>query len=116
MTGETYGIELSARWQVLEWWRLQSDYSYIKMELHLRSGVIGTNPDAVEGKTPQNQFSLNSSFDLPKDEEFDVFFRYVDRLPGFYIDSYVEADIRLGWKAKEDLEISLVAQNLLIAV
>ncbi len=113
MTGETFGIEVSARLQVLEWWRLQSAYSYIKMNLHPRSGAIGTNPDAAEGRTPRNQFSLNSSFDLPKDVEFDVFFRYVDNLSTSNIDSYVEANIRLGWKPTEDFEISFAARNLL---
>jgi len=113
MTGETFGIEVSARLQVLEWWRLQPAYSYIKMNLHPRSGATLPNPDAAEGQTPRNQFSLNSSFDLPKDVEFDVFFRYVDNLPTLNIDSYVEANIRLGWKPTEDLEISFVARNLL---
>ena len=83
------------------------------MNLHPRSGATLPNPDAAEGQTPRNQFSLNSSFDLPKDVEFDVFFRYVDNLPTLNIDSYVEANIRLGWKPTEDLEISFVARNLL---
>jgi iron complex outermembrane receptor protein len=113
MNGETFGIEVSARLQVLEWWRLQSAYSYIKMNLHPKSGANLPNTDVAEGETPRNQFSLNSSFDLPKDVEFDVFFRYVDNLPALNIDSYVEANIRLGWKPTEDLEISFVARNLL---
>lgn len=51
--------------------------------------------------------------DLPKNIELDTFLRYVDDLPEFNIDSYVELDMRLGWKPIKNLELSLVGQNLL---
>jgi iron complex outermembrane receptor protein len=37
----------------------------------------------------------------------------VDNLSTSNIDSYVEANIRLGWKPTEDFEISFAARNLL---
>ena len=63
---------------------------------------------------PRNQFSLRSSIDLPHDVEFDVWLRYVDRLEDFAkVDAYVDLDVRLAWRPKPNLELSIVGQNLL---
>ena len=32
---------------------------------------------------------------------------------GVSVDSYVEADLRLGWEARPGLELSIIGQNLL---
>lgn len=114
-SAETYGLELSAQWQAMKNWRLQMAYSYLEMNLHPGSGTTDPKPEGKEGESPQNQFTLRSSLDLPRDIQLDAFVRYVDDLPQLKIDSYVEADINLGWKVKENLEISFSGRNLLEA-
>ena len=66
-----------------------------------------------EGKTPHNQASIRSSMDLTRSVTFDSWLRYVDRLPAFDVDSYFSLDLRLGWYVNDDLELSVVGQNLL---
>ena len=44
---------------------------------------------------------------------FDTWWRYVDELPEHGINNYVNLDVRLGWQVTQDLELSLVGQNLL---
>jgi iron complex outermembrane receptor protein len=51
--------------------------------------------------------------DLPMDFELDSWLRYVDNLPSLDVESYITLDARLGWRPKENLEISIVGQNLL---
>lgn len=111
--GETYGMELSAQWQALEWLRLQASYSYLQVQIHTKSDSLDSDAESDEGISPHNQFFLKSSMDLPMNLELDTLLRYTDNLSEFNIDSYVELDVRLGWNLADNLELSLVGQNLL---
>jgi iron complex outermembrane receptor protein len=113
MSGETHGVELAAQWQPVDWWRVDAAYSYLRMSLHLDADSGDTSSLQAEGQSPRNQFSLRSMMDLPGDLEFDWWLRYVDGLDALDLDSYVGLDLRLGWRPSEDLELSIVGQNLL---
>jgi iron complex outermembrane recepter protein len=124
MDGETYGVELAATWQLTRWWRLFGAYSYLKMNLHADQSLPPATARSAEqvqggeGVNPENQFYLQSSWDLPWNVEFDLIGRYVDRLPGFpgsipTIESYVSLDARLAWRPRKNLELAVVGQNLL---
>jgi iron complex outermembrane receptor protein len=112
MSGETHGVELAAQWQATEWWRLHGAYSYLRMELHLDADSADTVSVQAERQSPRHQFSVRSMMDLPNDLEFDWWLRYVDGLPALDIGSYFDLDVRLGWRPSENLELSLVGQNL----
>ncbi|MBI2480934.1 MAG: TonB-dependent receptor [Planctomycetia bacterium] len=107
-SGETYGVELAATWQVREDWRLYGQYTFQQVQLHGGSA-------AGEGQTPHNQVYLQSSWDIRCHWQFDLIGRYVDQLPGFapVIDSYLEMDARLAWMPNDCLELAVVGQNLL---
>ena len=112
-TGESYGVELSVDWRPFEWWRLVGAYSYIKIDLHLDDSDDERKVSNSEGETPQNAFSVRSSFDCPYGFEIDSVLRYVDRLSHSQIPSYLELDLRLAWQATESFELVVVGQNLL---
>ena len=122
MKGETYGAEISTDWRMLDWWRFQAAYTYLQIQMHPTDDSLDSyNETATEGMAPHSQFSLRSTMNLPHNLELDGWFRYVDRLPdigvGSYanvgVDSYATIDLRLGWRPRENLEVSLVGQNLL---
>jgi len=118
MDGESYGVEIGADWRPMKWWRLYGNYSFLKTNLTPdRSLPAGTRFEAerAEGRNPQHQFFLQSSFDLPRNLEFDLTGRFIDRLPGFdpAISSYFALDARVAWLPRKDLEIALIGQNLL---
>ena len=118
MEGETYGVEIGADWRPMKWWRLYGTYSFLKTNLTPdRSLPAGTRFEAesAEGRSPQHQFFLQSSFDLPRNLEFDLTGRFVDSLPGFdpEISSYFALDARVAWRPRKVLEIAVVGQNLL---
>ncbi len=115
--GETYGLETAAQWQALKWWRLQANYSYLQIQLHTDPASLFN--DVEEGQSPHHQFNFRSSMDLPHNVQLDAFLRYVDKLlykdysPERGIASYLEMDVRLGWKPVKNIELSISGRNLL---
>jgi iron complex outermembrane receptor protein len=114
-SGESYGGEIAARWEVFSWWRLRPSYTFLEVNLHSDAGPLESAPTQQEGGSPQHQFALRSEWDLPKHFEFDAAVRYVDRLESMDIPSYVTVDLRLGWRPIKNLEIAIVGQNLVEA-
>ena len=112
--GETYGAEISAKFQVFKRWRLEGNYSYLNIQVHREAGSRDvTSEQMAEKSSPRNQFSIRSLLDLPWNVQFDGTLRYVDTLPGPQIPSYLTLDLRLAWSPRKDLEIAIVGQNLL---
>jgi iron complex outermembrane receptor protein len=110
--GETYGAEAALTFQATPWWRLQPGYSVIEMQLHKRAASQDPFSEQDEGKTPEQQWSLRSSMDLPHDISLDCMLRYVDSLPALKVESYWGLDIRVAWRPTHWLELSIVGQNL----
>jgi iron complex outermembrane recepter protein len=106
--GHVYGTELSAQWQVHEDWQLQAWYSLIRMHLD------GTGLNAsTEGNVPRSTAFLMSSWNLCERWELDLITRYSDHLPSRNVDSYIGLDVRVGFSPIENLNLSVVGQNLL---
>jgi iron complex outermembrane receptor protein len=114
LDGETYGGEISAMWRAADWWRLRAHYALLFAQVHQRPGGIDSAAElSNEGMSPQNQVLIRSSMDVTRNVEFDATVRYVDSLPGLNIDSYLALDLRLAWQPSENVELSVVGQNLL---
>jgi iron complex outermembrane receptor protein len=118
MDGRTYGAELLVEWQPLPQWRLTANYSYIEMDL-TPLGVDVNRNEWLEGSTPHNLTGLRSLLTLGS-LEIDAQFRHqsrIRRMPlvitGEGLDAYSELDLRIGWRASEYWDLSLVGQNLL---
>jgi len=114
MKGETYGVEIAASWTPWDFWKLAAAYSYLQIHLHSYGNVPNAlfNMEGAEGNSPHHQLSLQSRMDLFDDFELDLWLRYVDNLPNMGIPSYVTLDARIGWHISNNLELSLVGQNL----
>ena len=113
MDGETYGIEIAADALALEWLHFQLAYTFLQMELNLESSSTDTTSRSAEGQSPHHQISLLTSMNIRRNVELDLWIKYVDELPSLDIDSYISLDTRLSWWPKNNMEISLVGQNLL---
>jgi iron complex outermembrane receptor protein len=119
LKGETYGFELTADYQVLDWWRLHGGYDLLKENIYVKPGQTDINNAHNEIADPQQQFSIRSSMDLPKNVDLDTALRWVDTLTinngatlGT-VPSYFELEARLAWRPIKRLELSVVGQNLL---
>jgi len=119
LQGETYGIEVSADYQMLDWWRWHAGYDYLQEHIHVAPGETDFTNALNETADPKNQVFLRSSMDLPQNLEFDTTSRWIDSLRinngpvAATVPSYFELDARLAWHPVKNLEISVVGQNLL---
>jgi iron complex outermembrane recepter protein len=114
LKGQIYGVELATDWRWLDWWRWRFSYAHLQINLERKPGSndsLTVRP--TEGGSPQNQVAVTSFVNLPGNLELDGVFRYVDSLPGQDVDRYFNLDLRLGWNATKNVELSLVGQNLL---
>ena len=114
LSGESYGGEAAITFQAItNLWRLKGGYSFLKVQVHRSGGTSQSAELMYEGSAPQNQLFVLSSFDLPLHLQFDTTVRYVDRLLDPSVASYVDLDARLAWLPKPNLELAVVAQNVL---
>lgn len=113
MEGSTSGIEMWATYQASENWRLSAGYTALDKKLRLKPGSNDVN-DSVhnEGNDPDYTWNLRSTHNLFEKCELDVMVRGVASLPSPEVPAYVAADLRLGWKPRRDLELSITGQNL----
>lgn len=122
LDARTYGAELSALWRVRERWRFNAGYTFLEMNLIRRAGLPPSS-EAAEDQSPQHQVHLHTYLDLTDTTELDLQGRWVGRLSGFNpggapgvadaVPSYFSADVRLAWRPRTALELSLIGQNLL---
>ena len=122
--GQTYGGEFAATFQASERWRLHGNVSTIQSRLRQAPNQLTGAARTPSIASPEVQFTLRSSSDFGRNVTIDLFARYVDRIaaagvavpglpvPSYRIPSYTTFDIRLAWRFAENLELSLMGQNL----
>jgi iron complex outermembrane receptor protein len=125
LEGETHGLELSASYQMLEWWRLHAGYDLLQEHIHVRPGEVDATGATNETADPQQQVALRTSMDLSRDMTLDAALRWVDSLhinsgptggPVVgTVPSYFELDSGIAWHATRSVEVSLLGRNLLHA-
>jgi iron complex outermembrane receptor protein len=119
LRGQTYGLEVDATYQVLDWWRVRGGYSGIAERIRVKAGRSDFNNALNETADPPHQFSVRSSMNGPRQVEIDAGFRWVDSfsfsnsgVPAT-VSQYAELDARMAWRPTESMELSVVGQNLL---
>ena len=65
------------------------------------------------GSSPQHSVVFQSLLSLPKRFDVDASYRYVSGVPAQNVSAYQTGDVRLGWHFAENVEFSVVGQNLL---
>jgi iron complex outermembrane receptor protein len=108
--GRTFGAEISGRWHVTEEWLLIASYSWLDSHFDSSSPVL-------QG-SPEQQFQLRSTLDLPAHLELSGAAYYVEAIQApsgtglIQIPSYVRMDLGLVWHPTRSLEIGVWGQNL----
>ncbi len=113
--GHTIGVEIAPDWRITSRWQVRGSYSYLHMALKDEPGFTDTGNVLVNylGSSPHNSVALQSLLSLPKRFDVDISYRYVSALPSQGVKAYGTGDARLGWHLKENVEFSVVGQNLL---
>jgi iron complex outermembrane receptor protein len=116
LEAQSYGLEVAVDWHVRPWWRLQGTYSLLKLDTWADSDSNDIFSSMLyEDSSPQQQWSLRSSFDIGRDWDVDLWLRYVDPVTVYVVEigAYYSLDVRLAWRPMPGLELALVGQNLL---
>lgn len=113
LTAETYGIEIAADWRPADWWRIQANYAYVNVQLHLAAN--STDPVSLEDEylTPSHQVNLHSAFDLSAHTELDLWGHYMDDIASPQQNGYFNLDVRLAHQLSKNLTVALIGRNLL---
>ncbi len=116
---ESYGFEASSRYSVTKDWNLYANYSLYFLNISLTDGSTDLDKNYYTRLSPRNKAGFTSRMNLPEHIQFDNSIYYNDNLRGWNgysptpVQSYIKFDSRIGWKPYNNLELSLVGQNLL---
>ena len=114
LEGETLGGSVLANWAPREGWRLEMSYSHLEFDLRNVAGSLDpSTAGSLAGSSPEHMASLHSYLDLTSDAELFLGIRYVDDLPVQGVESYVGLDLRVAWRPRPALGISVTGRDLL---
>jgi iron complex outermembrane receptor protein len=110
--GRVSGLEAWGDLRPMEDWRLIWGFADMRFSTEVLPGRtnLGENP---LGNNPRRTASLRSLLNLGPSVQLDLFARYVSSLPAPAIPSYTQLSARIGWRASDQLDISLAANNML---
>jgi iron complex outermembrane receptor protein len=121
MRGRVLGAELWGTYDVRPWWRLSGGFTALSKRFELKPGSLDVAQFEAAGLDPNYWGKLRSEFQLSSNVDLDLRLRaYADvpksKATGYLgAKGYAEADARLAWRVKPNLELSLVGNNLLQA-
>ncbi|MBK1716138.1 TonB-dependent receptor plug domain-containing protein [Thiocystis violacea] len=120
--GQSYGLEFALDYRVRDDWTLALAYSYLELDIQVPKNGQDPENDILARTDPRQQLSLRSQLSPRPDLDIDAWLRYVDQSDSSFvfgapgdsvIPSYWELDLRLAWRPRPKLELSIVGQNLL---
>jgi iron complex outermembrane receptor protein len=111
--GESYGAEFTGDYWITKQWRLSAGYTELRVQIWPNPGSTDTSRGAAESNSPDRQFFLLTSADLPARLSLGARFRAVGAIANQQLPAYAELDARLTWRYTANLDLSVVGQNLL---
>src|SRR2546426_1238007 len=111
--GESYGAELTADYLITKGWRVRAGHTELRVHIWPIPGSTDTSRGASESQSPDRQFFLFSSLDLPAHLRLDAGMRAIDDITRQQVPAYAELNAKLTWQPTSNLDLSLVGQNLL---
>jgi iron complex outermembrane receptor protein len=112
--GHANGVEMQAAYSPVQRWQLVGTYSYLSLHLEPR-GLDLNRGKLYERATPRHEIGLRSLLDVSDAVQIDAQLRHLSATTASTgsTPAYTELDLRLAWHALEQVELSLVGQNLL---
>jgi len=116
LAGNSYGLEAWGSVKPLPWWTLSAGAMLLREDFHFKAGAtapfIGTSQD---GADPGHRFTLESTMDLGRSINLDLYLRSFGPLKDSDVAGFTELNGRLGWNVSNHLTLSVTGANLLHA-
>lgn len=112
MIGKTAGLELIVDYKQSKDLEFSLAYSFITMDFDAIEGIEKIYENSKS--TPHHQVSVRMTKQLIDNLSLTTWLRYVDGIESstLKVDAYTTFDMSLAWQVTDDLELSLVGQNL----
>jgi iron complex outermembrane recepter protein len=111
--GHAFGTDVWGSYSPVTWWRVDAGFELLRKGFHLKPGERDlAGEQTVLGHDPGHQLFVHSFTDLGHNVELYVGVRQIGALSDVGVPSYVEADVRVGWRLSPSLELSIAGQNL----
>jgi iron complex outermembrane receptor protein len=115
MHADARGIELSADWHPVPFWRLDAGYTAFHLTPHLDADSVDLGSATYDGNAPRQQWQARSWIALPARIQLDALLLHAGALTGIAVPAYTRADLRVEFAATRQLSLVAVGQNLLDA-
>lgn len=111
---QTYGGELAANVQMSPSWLLSGHWSFVRILMQVDDTAAIASAQDAETETPRHQVHLRSQWRIGEHVDLAAQAWWIDRSRSqtTRVDDYLRLDLRLGWRLQDNLELSLVGQNL----
>lgn len=111
--GTTYGLEGWGKYEVMPGWRLSGGFNLLHKDFELKPGYNDLTNLSVGGQDPDYQAQVRSEWNVTDTVDFDIGLRTVGKVTTAPVPAYTEANIHLGWRVRDKIELSLNGSNLL---
>jgi len=113
LKGSSYGLELTADYNVTSWWRVRGGFTEMRIHIRPQPGSTDRTNGSGESHDPNRHLVLRSSLEPASGLEVDSALRYVSAIANQRLPGYAELDLRLAWHPQRSFEFSVTGQNLL---
>jgi iron complex outermembrane receptor protein len=110
--GRLSGIEGWGDWRVTPDWRLVAGFMAMHENTEVLPGRVNLS-DPPLGFNPRRTASLRSLWNVSQALQLDFMLRYMGRIQNAPVPSYTELNARVGWRVTPELDLSLIAVNVL---
>ncbi|NKB32916.1 MAG: TonB-dependent receptor plug domain-containing protein [Pseudomonadales bacterium] len=106
--GSSRGAELALQWNVSDYLQINSALSWFDYDLENM-----VSPGIAAYDEPGWLAHVNAHWKISEKWNLDVTVRGADEVRNYGIDSYVTADMRVGWRPSPAVNVEFIAQNYL---
>lgn len=108
---ESHGVEAALNASLADRWTVKVAASAMEMDVR-ESGFMVAGLDTFNpNRSPEQQLSVRSWFDVTETIDFDVWVRQVS--DAGMVPAYTDLDIRAAWRPRAGLELYVLAENLI---
>jgi len=111
--GTTYGLEGWGRYEMAPGWRISAGFNLLHKDFELKPGFAFDAYGTFFGQDPSYQAQIRSEWNITDTVELDAWLRSVGAIDTAPVPGYTEMNLRVGWRLRENLELSLNGVNLL---
>jgi iron complex outermembrane receptor protein len=113
--GRSYGVEMTADFQVAGWWQLHAGLTELRVRIEPEPASADTSYGILEAVDSRRYASLRSIWNLSGNWELSTHLRHASRITNraARVPGYVELDARIAWRPVPRWEISIAGRNLL---